>query len=180
MKIGVIADTHIPDGQARLPAGLTRAFAGLDIILHAGDVCNLDTLRQLQNTFTITMAVAGEHDDAEVQRFLEAQRVVQFGDTRIGLLHGHQGEPTGWLRRLLPLSPTRQEAAVCQAALVAFQEVSCVVFGHTHRPYVKMHGSILLFNPGPAAPIAGQRPSVGLLEIDKRSIMGRIVYLDEV
>ncbi len=180
MKIGVIADTHIPDGQASLPAGLTRAFAGLDIILHAGDVCNLETLRLLQNTFTITMAVAGESDDAEVQHYLEMQRVVQFGGSRIGLTHGHQGEPAGWLRRLLHLGPTHDEEAARRAALAAFQDVGCVVFGHTHRPYVKMHGSVLLFNPGPAAPVSGQRPSVGLLEIDKRAIMGRIVYLDDI
>ena len=180
MKIGVISDTHIPGAQARLPDNLKRAFAGLDIILHAGDICNLDSLREIQNTFTLTMAVQGEEDDADVQRYLEAQRVVQFGDNRIGLIHGHQAEPGGWLRRLLKLGPTRSEEATRQAALAAFEDVSCIVYGHTHRPYVKMHGGVLLFNPGPAAPVSGQRPSVGLLEIDKRSIVGRIVYLDEV
>lgn len=86
MKIGVIADTHIPQAQPALPAGLGRAFAGLDIILHAGDVCTLDVLRELQNTCTITMAVYGESDNAEVQHFLEPQRVVQFAGSRIGLI----------------------------------------------------------------------------------------------
>jgi len=180
VKIGVISDTHIPGAQAGLPAKLRRAFAGLDIILHAGDICNLNDLRELQNSYTITMAVYGEEDDAEAQRYLEERRVVQFGERRIGLIHGHQAEPSGWLRRLLRLGPTRSEEATRQMALAAFEDVSCVVYGHTHRPYIKMHGGVLLFNPGAAAPLRGVRPSVGLLEMDRRSIIGRIIYLDEI
>jgi len=177
MKIGVIADTHIPQAQPALPAGLGRAFAGLDIILHAGDVCTLDVLRELQNTCTITMAVYGEGDDAEVQRFLEPQRVVQFAGSRIGLIHGHPAEPQPWWRRLLRLGPARDEEATQQRVLAAFEGVSCIVYGHTHRPYARMHGGVLLFNPGSAAPLDGQRPSVGILEIDAHTIAGRIVYL---
>ena len=141
---------------------------------------SVDVLRELQDTCTITMAVYGESDDADVQRYLEPQRVVQFAGNRIGLIHGHQAEPESWWRRLLRMGPARDAEATRRGVLAAFEGVSCIVYGHTHRPYARMHGGVLLFNPGPAAPLDGQRPSVGILEIDAHSIAGRIVYLDEV
>jgi predicted phosphodiesterase len=70
------------------------------------------------------------------------------------------------------------------AALPAFlleqfaeDDVHAVMFGHTHRPYVKMHGGVLLFNPGAAVVRAAQSPSVGILDIGERRITGRIVIL---
>ena len=180
MKIGVIADTHVPRHQGCLPTKVQRAFAGVDIILHVGDVCTLDVLRQLQNSFTITLAVSGERDDQAVRQYLETRRVVEFANRRIGLIHGHATQPAPWWRRLLDRGTSRAEETVRQQVLGAFEGVHCVVYGHTHRPYVKMHGSVLLFNPGPAAPIDGQRPSVGLLDMGGRTIIGRIIYLDEI
>ncbi len=36
MKIGVISDTHIPAAGPEPPAEVATAFAGVDLILHAG------------------------------------------------------------------------------------------------------------------------------------------------
>ena len=38
MKIGVISDTHIPRAAAELPPEIYKAFKGVDLILHAGDL----------------------------------------------------------------------------------------------------------------------------------------------
>lgn len=179
MKIGVIADTHIPRRQRQLPAALNRAFAGVDIILHAGDVCSLETLRELQNRFAITVAVHGEDDDEEVQRYLEAQQVVEFAGRRLGLIHGHQLETGNWLQRAFRGKEAR-DAALRQRLPDAFEDVECVVYGHTHRPCNQMRGGVLLFNPGPAAPNVGRRPSVGLLDLETGAMSARVVYLDEV
>jgi uncharacterized protein len=179
MKIGVIADTHVPRSQRQLPAALTRAFAGVDIILHAGDVCTLDVLRSLQNQFALTMAVHGERDDDDVQHYLESQQVVEFASRRVGLIHGHQMTATSWWQRLW-MGADRLEAAVHAGLVGAFEGVDCIVYGHTHQPHVEMHGGVLYFNPGPAAPVDGRRPSVGLLDIGEESLTGRIIYLDEV
>jgi len=179
MKIGVIADTHIPRSQPRLPEALARAFAGVDIILHAGDVCTLETLRSLQNQFALTMAVHGERDDEDVQHYLEAQQVVEFANRRVGLIHGHQLVTQSWWRRLW-MSQDRLEETLHAGLSGAFENVDCIVYGHTHRPYAEMHDGIFYFNPGPAAPIGGRRPSVGMLDIGEGSVAGRIIYLDEV
>lgn len=58
-----------------------------------------------------------------------------------------------------------------------FQGVDCIVFGHSHHPYIKVWNGVLLFNPGAVAPTSGLRPSVGILDVDERTIKGRIVYL---
>ena len=38
MRIGLISDTHIPEACEHLPAPVFAAFAGVDLVMHAGDV----------------------------------------------------------------------------------------------------------------------------------------------
>ncbi len=182
MKIGVIGDTHIPDLSPVLPVRIAELFKGLDIILHVGDICDLYILKEFQETYTLTFAVSGESDSEEVRLYLEEQRVVRFGGRRIGMIHGHQfeahqkGAMSGW-RRLLGRKPDPDALPAFLLERFAGEEVHAVVFGHTHQPYVKMYGGVLLFNPGSALPGEGRLPSVGILEVKERSITGRIVYL---
>jgi predicted phosphodiesterase len=55
--------------------------------------------------------------------------------------------------------------------------VDAIVFGHTHQPYVKMHEGVLLFNPGAALPGADRQATAGILEVEARSITGKVVPL---
>ena len=80
MKIGVISDTHIPDRSPVLPARIAELFKGLDIILHVGDITELHVLKEFQEAYTLTFAVAGEGDNPEVHEYLEQKRVVRFGE----------------------------------------------------------------------------------------------------
>jgi len=183
MKIGVIGDTHIPLLSPVLPARIGEVFRGLDIILHVGDICELYVLEEFQETHTLTFAVHGEDDSEKVQRYLDDRRVVRFGERGVAMIHGHQFEEEqqrarGSLRRFFgtqPIYGSLPEFLIAQFA--AEEDVHAVVFGHTHEPYVHMHGGLLLFNPGSALPGPGRRPSVGILEIEERSITGKIVPL---
>ncbi|HWR70206.1 MAG TPA: metallophosphoesterase family protein, partial [Dehalococcoidia bacterium] len=38
MRIGLLSDTHVPQAVTMLPVELERAFDGVDLILHAGDI----------------------------------------------------------------------------------------------------------------------------------------------
>jgi len=179
VRIGVLADTHIPDLTPSLPPLIEEVFRGLDIILHAGDICRLDTLQQLEDNFTITIAVAGETDSSEAKKYLEDKRVVRCANRSIGIIHGdHKKRPDGWWgalrRRLMRGGPYE---GLYRYVLDQFDGVDCIVFGHSHRPYIKMRSGILLFNPGAVAPTPGSRPSVGILDVDQRTIAGRIVYM---
>jgi putative phosphoesterase len=179
MRIGVISDTHIPELMTRLPDSMHEVFKDLDIILHLGDICQLETLRELQNRFAITFAVHGENDSPEVRQYiLEYKRVVEFGNRRIGMIHGYREEQKSFLKDLKRFLGSKEDD-YHEYLLSQFEgeEVDCIAFGNTHKPYVKVHKGILLFNPGAAAPIPGNRPSVGILEVSERAITGKIVYL---
>jgi len=178
MKIGVIADTHVPKAMPALPGRVREALRGADIILHVGDICNLATLQELEE-LTITMAVSGNRDDERVRKYVEPSRVVEFANRRIGMIHGHRGllpELADAARAKLMGRP--QDEGLYPYLLSQFPDVDCILFGHTHRPYAKVHRGILLFNPGSPAPGRSARPSVGLLNVSAKSISGRIIYLN--
>jgi putative phosphoesterase len=165
MKIGVIGCTHIPQSIPSLPEKVQMVFKGMDIILHVGDVTGLATLKTLEDNYTVTIAVCGESDSPEVRKYVEPLRVVEFGGRRIGMVHG-DGKFPGRL-------------GVAEGVLSRFagERLDAIVFGHTHVPYARVHNGVLLFNPGAAAPVGRWRPSVGILDVQPRSISGRYMYL---
>ncbi|MBU1672564.1 MAG: metallophosphatase family protein [Actinobacteria bacterium] len=155
MLIGVISDTHLKD--TALPDRVLEALAGSDLILHAGDILDLAVLEQLSKVAE-TVAVRGNMDHAEVARTLPEKRVIEAAGFRIGLTHGY-GAPT---------SMTRKVAAM-------FDDVQCVVFGHTHHPLIKERGGVLFVNPGsPTDRMFARRHTVGFLDLDE-TITARIL-----
>lgn len=183
MKIGVIGCSHVPQAMPTLPNNLPAVFKGVDIILHVGDANDIATLKQLENNFTITMAVAGESDTAELKHYVESKRVVEFAKRRVGMIHGHEFVPPtskGLIERIKALfsKPKPQDMRPLYNYLLGqFTNVDAIVFGHTHQPYVNTVNGVFLFNPGAAAPIEGNRPSVGIMHVEANSISGRIIYL---
>lgn len=125
--IGLIADTH---GLVR--AGVHQALAGVEVILHAGDVGGHDVLDELA-TIAPVLAVYGNTDPPGQPGLLEAiEREVE--GLAIHVSHGHEvGSPT----------PER---------LLARYAADVIVFGHTHRPVVVTAGGRLVVNPGAAGP----------------------------
>lgn len=180
MRVGVVGDTHIPEQSLVLPARVAQVLQGVDVILHVGDICELNVLEELQETYTLTFAVWGEADTREVRRYLDEKRVVQLGDRRVGMIHGHQysrSTDKGWrgLRNLFTQSPKHGSLLDFLVEQFAGEDVDVIVYGHTHDPKVCKHKGVLLFNPGAAMP--GQRPSVGILEVDSDRVAGEVVYL---
>lgn len=175
MKIGVLADTHIPDLRRTLPARVTEIFSTVEIVLHAGDITSLPVLQQLQESVSLTFAVYGEADTPEVRSYLQESQVLEFGGLRVGLVHGNRdqrGEINIRLGRFLRRDPYNPQ--FISHILSKFNNVDAIVFGHTHVPYAKIHEGVFLFNPGSINPYRSE-PSVGLLEIDNRGIRGRIL-----
>ena len=179
MKIGVLADTHIPRRLRSVPEGVGQAFRGLDIILHAGDICRLEVLRSLQEQFTLTFAVYGEHDDEQVRHYLLARQVLEFRTRRIGLIHGNLHAGLDWSTRVRwAVRPPRNEELLNHLlARFARDEVHCIVFGHTHRPCVQFYKGVLFFNPGAVMGARGRKPTVGVLNVTDRSVTADTIRL---
>lgn len=144
MKIGLISDTH-----GLLRPQVFRAFAGVDRILHAGDIGPAQLLVKLEAIAPVT-AVWGNTDGFDVREETEAVAELELRGSRVVVLHGHQlGSPTpAGLRRALP-------------------GADIIVYGHTHRPLVDRADGVLVVNPGAAgAARFGIPPSVALLSLE--------------
>ncbi|MDE3088084.1 MAG: metallophosphoesterase family protein [Chloroflexota bacterium] len=177
MKIGVLADTHVPDLLPALPPRVLETLRGVDIILHVGDICDLGVLQQLE-PIAQTYAVYGDRDSAQVRQFLQEKQRLQFANRAVGLVHGHHAWEGGLGVRLrFQLDRARRLQTLCASVLREFTDVDAIVFGHSHAPYIKMHGGVLLFNPGSVVPRDGRSGSIGFLEISSNAIKGRIVTI---
>ncbi len=145
MRLGVIADTH---GQLR-PA-VFDVFAGVDHILHGGDLGPLALLDELEAIAPVT-AVYGNTDGLDVRARLPQVARIQLDGFRIVVTHGDQfGSPT----------PDKLNAA--------FPEAEILVFGHTHRPLLTIVDLVVtVMNPGGAGPRRFDLPaSVGIMELE--------------
>ncbi len=143
MKIGVIADTH-----GLLRPEVLPAFAGVNHILHAGDVGDASILARLRDIAPVT-AIRGNIDRTGVCAALPAEEYVTIARTNIYLVHDVH---------TLSLDPS---AAGVQA----------VIFGHSHKPVIEHRKEVLFFNPGAAGPRRFSLPvMVGFLHIDGGSL----------
>jgi uncharacterized protein len=140
-RIGLVSDTH---GLVR--ADVHRALAGVEVILHAGDVGGDDVLDELAIIAPVH-AVYGNTDDPGDAR-LAQELVRDFDGVRVHVSHGHEvGSP----------NPAR---------LLARYAEDVLVYGHTHRQLVAEVDGRLVVNPGAAGPRRFDlKPSVGILTI---------------
>jgi hypothetical protein len=145
MRLGVIADTH-----GLLRPEVFEAFAEVDHILHAGDVGPPELLHELEAIAPVT-AVYGNTDGFELRSCLPQVAKLRLDGFDIVVTHGDQlGSPT----------PTGLNAA--------FPDAQIIVYGHTHRPLLKLVDVVVtVMNPGGAgARRFNLPPSVGILELE--------------
>lgn len=159
--IGVISDTHIPHFK-KLPAAVWTYFAGVELIIHAGDLSRLSVINELE-TIAPVVAVQGNIEEEEVMLKLPIKREIVVGHCRIGIVH-ILGDAHNHVKA------ARQE----------FPNARVVVFGHSHIPLNEEHNGQLLFNPGSATDRRRQPAcSIGLLHVDdeEHSVRGEIIWL---
>jgi hypothetical protein len=123
-RAGVISDTH---GLLR-PEALA-ALAGVDHILHAGDVGDAKILDALRKIAPVT-AIRGNIDGSGPCAALPATDLVELGGTAFYLLHD---------LKKLDLDPVAAG-------------ISVVVSGHSHKPAIESRRGVLYLNPGSAGP----------------------------
>jgi len=154
LVIGLISDTH-----GFLRPSVHSAFAGVDLILHAGDVGGDDILMELA-TIAPVKAVYGNTDLPDDPNLVQ-ELALDIGGLSVHVSHGHEvGGPT----------PER---------LLARYHQDIVVYGHTHRQLVTHAGHQLVINPG----AAGQQrfkllPSVARMTVEDGVACVAVVALD--
>jgi putative phosphoesterase len=124
MRIGVVSDTH---GLLR-PETL-EVLAGVEHIIHAGDIGSPDILPRLAEIAPVT-AIRGNIDTREWARKLPAWEVVTLAARTIYVVHDIAD---------LSLDP----------AAAGFD---LVVFGHSHEPAIRTAAGTVYLNPGSCGP----------------------------
>lgn len=155
MRIGLISDTH---GQLRNE--IFDLLAGVDQILHAGDIGGPDLLVEL-SAIAPVLAVYGNTDGFDIRGHVPDVVEWEAAGRRIVVTHGHQfGAPNpGVLAR-------------------AFPRADIIVFGHTHRPVTERIANTLVINPGAAGPPRfGLRPSIAELRLEETGPDVRLIEL---
>ena len=130
LRAGVLSDTH-----AFLDARVPRLYAGVDLILHAGDVGDPSILEELSNVAPV-IAVRGNVDEGPGLEHLPESISLSVAGVSIYMTHiftppggGTSGDPV----------PPRTRV---------------VIFGHSHVPFLEESGPpgapVLCFNPASA------------------------------
>ena len=147
--IGVISDTH---GLVR--PQVIEALAGVEMILHAGDIGKQEVLDTLQQIAPV-VAVRGNNDKGEWAESIPEWEVVEIGNVSIYMLHDVKE---------IDISPAG-----------SFQ---VVVSGHSHKPSVEERRGVLYVNPGSAGPRRFTLPvSLAHLRVNGKKVEANIVEL---
>lgn len=153
MIIGVISDTH-----GFLDPRVERIFAGVDHILHAGDIGDPMIEVELKCLAPVTV-VLGNTDMGMTYQLTE---MVTLADKKFLVQHIINPRAlTDPLKRQL----RRERPAV-------------VVFGHTHKAFAETVEEVFFFNPGYAGkPKFGAERSVARLHLDGGGIRHEFIPL---
>jgi uncharacterized protein len=158
MKVAVLADTHAPRYWKACPPEVARRLEGVDLILHAGDVCRAPVLEELA-AFAPVRAVLGNNDTPDVAAWGAPETLrLDLDGLPAAMVHDAGPAPgrPGRLRRRFPWA-------------------RLVVFGHSHIPLDLVSGSdsgsaeggFRIFNPGSPTDRRRQpRGTMGLLRVE--------------
>ncbi|RKY41882.1 MAG: metallophosphoesterase [Candidatus Makaraimicrobium thalassicum] len=163
MRIGVIADTHIPVSAERLPRKVCDYFKECDLIIHAGDVVEMSVIRELKR-LTETKAVWGNMDSPELKQCLPEKIIMEAAGKKIGVVHGK--------------GPGFKVLKVVSG--IFREKLDIIIFGHSHTPFNEKIDGTLFFNPGSATDRAfSSYCSFGVIEIDGDDVRAEIIKIEE-
>ncbi len=150
MRIGILSDTH-----GLLRPEVVPALAGVDHILHAGDVGDPNILTTLRTLAPVT-AIRGNIDTHGSCAELPATEAIELAGHLFYLVHSLHD---------LDLDP--------QAAHLA-----AVISGHSHKPLIETRGGVLYLNPGSCGPRRFSLPTtLALVEATASTLVPTLVAL---
>ena len=148
--IGLISDTH---GLLRPQA--IAALAGVDLIIHAGDIGKPAVLTELKKIAPVA-AIKGNNDTGDWAERLPEYRNVKVGQHRLYVIHNvHE----------LGFDPAARKYRI-------------VISGHSHKPTIVEKDGVLFVNPGSPGPRRFKLPvAVGKIFVDGPNIRAEIIEL---
>ncbi len=153
MKIGVISDTH-----GFLDPRVEKIFAGVDHILHAGDIG--DPVIELELKFIAPATVVQGNVDIGLP--FKLTEIVTLAEKKFLVHH--------------IVNPRAPDETL--ARQLAQERPDAVIFGHTHKKFAATVDGIFFFNPGYAdKPKFGAERSVAILHLDGKNLRHEFIAL---
>jgi uncharacterized protein len=161
--IAIVADTHLPRGNRRLPDSCLDMLRRADLILHAGDIATAAALEELGSLGLPVLAVHGNVDEPALVQRLPAELQIELDGVRLAMTHD-AGPARGRLARL------RRR----------FPQADAVVFGHSHIPLHEAgEDGFQIFNPGsPTERRRQPRHTMGIGQVRRGRLEFEHVSLD--
>jgi putative phosphoesterase len=147
IRVGLIADTHIPEAGPDVWDEVLAAFEGVDLILHGGDITVsrvLDTLEAVAPVY----AAEGNHDiHLAADPRIEPVHHLTLAGHRVALVHrfGPVTRDIEWLLEQFVDGP-RPDVVVC---------------GDSHYERIDQLGDVLVINPGSPTLPRNMSPRLG-------------------
>jgi hypothetical protein len=165
MRIGLITDTHQPSDQPTLWDEVHMAFAGVDLILHGGDIVLPRVLDWLSDIAPV-LAARGNNDHGWDDPRVRDTQWLEVDGYKLAMTHimRREDRPIGELRD----------------RYLGGERADIIVTGDTHRERLDYREGVLQVNSGsPTLPrhLSTRLGTVGLLEVGLRKLEARIVRL---
>jgi putative phosphoesterase len=167
LRIGLLADTHLPNERRHLWDEVKAAFHDVDLILHAGDIVHPMVLDWLEEIAPV-LAAQGNNDMLWSDPRMAPTQMLEFDGWRLAVVHDMEPEERP-IDQLLKMYLKGERPDV-------------VITGHTHFERLDYREAVLQINPGSATlpHLQSMRlGTVGLLEIDADRIDARILRLGQ-
>lgn len=149
MRVLIISDTHGSEENLDQVLELERPYG---TVIHLGDIEGAENYIE-QAAGCPLEAVRGNNDYFST---LPEEKIIVIGKKRILITHGHYYYVAAGVERLIKEAQGR--------------DVDIVMFGHTHRPFIRHEGGLTVVNPGSISypRQEGHKPSYAVMEIDEK------------
>jgi putative phosphoesterase len=167
MRIGLLTDTHLPSTIRNLWDEVREVFAGVDLILHGGDIVTPRVLDWLEE-IAPTLAARGNNDSGWDDPRVQDVHWLDLAGWRLALIHD--------------MEPEERPIAELKQFHLKGAHADIIVTGHTHFERLDYRDGVLQINSGsPTHPhLWSTRPgTVGLLDLTPGKITARIIRLRE-
>jgi uncharacterized protein len=167
MRIGLLTDTHLPSTIRDLWDEVRIAFAGVDLILHGGDIVTprvLDWLAEIAPT----LAARGNNDSG-------------WDDPRVKDIHWLDLE--GWRVAMIhDMEPEERPIAELKKCHLKGEHVDIIITGHTHFERLDYRDGVLQINSGsPTHPHlwSTRLGTIGILDLAPGKITAQVLRLGD-
>ena len=149
--VGILSDNH-----SDWPLHIAESLAGVDAIIHAGDIGPYKLVLDMEAIAPTTAVLGNTDGDMPINE----SAVVTLDGKKFFVQH--------------IVDPHRLQATLRER--LKHIEPDVVVFGHTHMPFCETLGGVLFLNPGSVTqPRGDYRPSMVHLSIDRDKITPKFI-----